>query len=938
MHSQARHWLPLAVLGIGLPWVAGAAVVPDASLGSAVTRSGLDFRIEGGAQRGGNLFHSFDRFDLISGESATFQGPGEIANILARVTGGASTIDGVVRSTIRGANLFLLNPDGVMFKSNARLELTGSFVVSTAERVDFADAGKFFARLGGSDVLSASPVRAFGFGVKPAAVTFQGSSLELQATGTGLHVLAGDILADASAFQVPSGGLTLFSAAGQETVPFDLTNPGAAYATARTAGFGAVTLQNGTSARLSSGRVVIRAGRLSLASGSTIDVTGQGDVRGGDVAVKAERVSLVDGAAINVLTRSVGAGGDLTIEAGALRVASQAALICQSMSASDAGRLTLRIDGALEVVGGGEIFTDAEGEGRGGALDLRAGALLIDGGQIRSESSDTGPAGPMQIAVRDTLRLAGGGFISGSTFGPGRGAEVAISAGRLEIDSAVPGSGIQVDVGSPIFSPEENEAATGRGGNLRVRAGEISVAGAGAISASTFGPGGSGALTLAATRSLVLSNGGLLVAGTQGAGDAGNVRVSAGRLLIDGRGTAVSVQTGIIAQSKERGDGRAGSIDVTASSLTMLGGAIIEATTGSENDAGSVNVTAQRILLDGRGAADVAGTGLPLATAISARADLSSSGNGGNVTVTASNSIVLRNRGEIEAATAGSGRGGSVAVRAGALTATGGSFGFPSGVLARGSETATGPAGDVAVRVGGDLVLEDGAEISSNNLGAGRAGSMQIAAGGAVRLSDGARLSVASRQSDAGSVSILDAQSITLEGGSRITASAGGNGGNISLVSRDLLYLSQSRLEAEAGAALTASGTSGIGGNIFIDPTYVILDRSQISANAAAGRGGNIEIVTDFFLPSETAITATGAQAGTVTIAAPELDLTAGLADLSGALFDASTQLRELCARRLGLDFSSFLVIGRGGLSLAPDDAQSDDPQTRRHPQRKSKR
>jgi large exoprotein involved in heme utilization and adhesion len=82
----------------------------------------------------------------------------------------------------------------------------------------------------------------------------------------------------------------------------------------------------------------------------------------------------------------------------------------------------------------------------------------------------------------------------------------------------------------------------------------------------------------------------------------------------------------------------------------------------------------------------------------------------------------------------------------------------------------------------------------------------------------------------------------------------------------------------------------------------------------------------DNFLSSETPITATGVTSGTVEISPPELDLASSLVILPGALVDASTQLREQCAARPGLDFSSFLVIGRGGVSLSPDEPLPASP------------
>jgi filamentous hemagglutinin family protein len=105
-------------------------------MGSAGTLSGPDYQItqDVGKLENGNLFHSFGRFNINSTESATFSGSAGIKNIISRVTGGqASTIDGVLRSTISGANVFFLNPAGIIFGENASLDVQGSFHASTAD-------------------------------------------------------------------------------------------------------------------------------------------------------------------------------------------------------------------------------------------------------------------------------------------------------------------------------------------------------------------------------------------------------------------------------------------------------------------------------------------------------------------------------------------------------------------------------------------------------------------------------------------------------------------------------------------------------------------------------------------------------------------------------------------------------------------------------------
>lgn len=132
----------------------------DGSLGPPGDLAGPHYTIpaEVGQQRGGNLFHSFETFNIAIDESATFTGPSAVNNVIGRVTGErASTIDGMLRLTILDANLFLLNPQGVVFGPNARLDVDGSFHASTANALRFEDGATFFADLGQQSALTIAP-------------------------------------------------------------------------------------------------------------------------------------------------------------------------------------------------------------------------------------------------------------------------------------------------------------------------------------------------------------------------------------------------------------------------------------------------------------------------------------------------------------------------------------------------------------------------------------------------------------------------------------------------------------------------------------------------------------------------------------------------------------------------------------------------------------
>ncbi|MFK5971384.1 MAG: filamentous hemagglutinin N-terminal domain-containing protein, partial [Candidatus Marithrix sp.] len=143
-----------------------AEVITDGTLGQNINLPGPNFQITSdlGQQYGGNLFHSFQDFNLNSLESATFSGSSNINNIISRVTGGnLSNIDGLIRSTIPNADMYFLNPYGIIFGENAKLDIQGSFHASTADYLRLGENGRFDARNINDSLLTIAPIEAFGF-------------------------------------------------------------------------------------------------------------------------------------------------------------------------------------------------------------------------------------------------------------------------------------------------------------------------------------------------------------------------------------------------------------------------------------------------------------------------------------------------------------------------------------------------------------------------------------------------------------------------------------------------------------------------------------------------------------------------------------------------------------------------------------------------------
>lgn len=168
-----------------------AQITPDKTLGteSSVVENNA---IEGGAERGTNLFHSFHQFSVSEGMKAYFNNANSIENIIARVTGNSvSHIDGMIQAN-GNANLFLLNPNGIVFGPNARLNLGGSFVASTAESLIFHHHTFSTTAPQAPPLLMIHAPLGLQYGAKPKGIVNSSLGLKVQ-PGTTLALVGGKV-------------------------------------------------------------------------------------------------------------------------------------------------------------------------------------------------------------------------------------------------------------------------------------------------------------------------------------------------------------------------------------------------------------------------------------------------------------------------------------------------------------------------------------------------------------------------------------------------------------------------------------------------------------------------------------------------------------------------------------------------------------------------
>jgi large exoprotein involved in heme utilization and adhesion len=447
-----------------------------------------------------------------------------------------------------------------------------------------------------------------------------------------------------------------------------------------------------------------------------------------------------------------------------------------------------------------------------------------------------------------------------------------------------------------------------RAGIIRIELGGALV-NVGDISAATVdGPGAGGSISIRA-HSIDLSNGSNISATTFGSGNAGTIALSATDITIRSRS---AVGEGVL--SNTSGSGHAGAIEIAARRLSLLEGGTISTTAfaGGSGDAGSITVAAsESIALRGRDR-----HGFPSLV----RSTSFGEGRGGSVQLSAP-AIVL-DEGLVQARASGAGAAGSIVVRSGALdllaggrldasvegAGAGGRIDAIAGRVSMRGVEASGPFPEYV-----SAATPSG--IFSSTAGPGAGGNIRIEAA-RVELSEGAQVSASSEGTGlAGSIAIVAIDRLSMNQGTIRTDARTSDGGNVTIEAGNRVHLAGSEISTSVGSG------AGSGGNIAIDPTFVILQDSRIMANAFGGAGGNISVVADYFLLSPDSSLEASSRLGvpgSVRVEAIRTDASSQLRVLPAQFLDASGLLNEACGGRWQPGSSRLVDVGRGGIAQSP--------------------
>lgn len=956
--ASHQSWHLEIVLALGMSGAiaafvpsAFAQINPDNTLGnqrSFINNTGNSAIIRGGSQRGINLFHSFYNFNVNPGQTVLFSDPG-VLNILGRVTGtNASNIQGTLGVTGGNANLFLLNPNGIIFGPNSKLDLRGSFVATTADAIQFGDNGSFSASTPNvpSATLSVNP-SAFLFNQIAAKPITNQSTTGLQVPeGKSLLLLGGNVTLDGGVLRAPGGRIELGGLAA----------------------FGTVNIEDVNSLKLAFPVGVTRAD-VNLNNNAIVDVVA-GD--GGDIAINARNINVLGGTNVcagigssSFCKTPTTSPGSATSKAGNILLDGTGEVkISQS-------RLENRLnEGATG--NSGDIFDAVVNRNTAfGSIGISGASVsLTDNSQISTTSFGTGSAGIVYVETKGNFSVDSSGvFSSMSSAEKGNAGGILVDAGSITLNNSqmrVQSSGtgdagiayLKADGGNISFNNSQifSDVLSGGVGNARgvlIEADSITLTNGSRITSSTYEQGNAGEIILNTnngsisldgtttaifttvesgavgnggsiqieTGTLTLSDGAqlqTLVRGPSddgtlpgGKGDAGVVFIIATNSVnLIGRGNVPGVKTAIFSTINEGADGSTGnnqfagdafsallgqggnpvgSIFIFTGNLSLSNGAILNSSTLGKGNAGAVVVLAsQKVSLTNNSA---------IGSVVGTKAE----GNAGGVIIGAE-SVSMTNASGVTTSTLGQGNAGLIFVLANGTISVAGNG---SGIFSTAEEGSNFTAGGIGI-LAKTLLIQDGGTVSVNNQGLGEAGAIAIIVRD-LRLENQGNLTATTKSGKGGDINLEVEDLLVLTRDSNISttaglAPAGGDGGNVTINGRPYIFAAPA---SDNNSNITAQAYTGNGGSIFIDASKVyeierrveVPPTNDISASSRYGTGGleTVNILNPFALNE--------------------------VNNLPQTPVDVSRLIASNCTPRSGTtaaEENKFIFTGRGGIPTNP--------------------
>ncbi len=667
----------LLTSGIMLP--AAAQISSDGTTNTTVNSKGNNFDILNGIQKGNNLFHSFKEFSIPKGSSATFDNSTDVVNIINRVTGGnISNIDGLIKAN-GSANLFLINPAGIVFGENSRLDIGGSFFGSTAESILFEDGFEFSAvNPQNEPLLTVSVPLGLQMGKNPGAIEVNGSghnlisqsstlapfinpghanSLQVK-PGKTLALIGGDIQLNGGILTAETGRIELGSVR-DEIVNLYQANQEFVLDYTGVSKFKDIQFSQQSFASASGnngGSIHVKGANVSLRESSAIRIQNQGLQSLGNININASESLIISGT-----------NSDDSIASGLRTVA---------LSEGKAG--DINVSGKrLVLEKRGTISSNTYGTGKGGNLNVNVTESVQLSGlsPVKKQSSlitavtySTGDSGAVNLSTKE-LVISDGGIIGSTTLGSGNAGDVTVNASE-----SIKAIGI-----SPLFQPSAINSSTiglGNAGNLAVNTKRLNISDGARLDSSTSISGAAGSVTVNASESVEVNGIG------EGSRNPSLITSSANIL-----NEALRKRLGL----PDKPFGASGNVEINTPQLTVKDGGLVSVRNDGFGDGGTLQINANSLNLDTQGRITAA----------------TESGEGGNIKLNLQDSLVIRRGSLINTESLGTGNGGNLNINSAVIA------GFEnSDIIANAVE---GNGGNINITTQGIFGLEFRDELSEES-------------------------------------------------------------------------------------------------------------------------------------------------------------------------------------------------------------------------------